>query len=59
MKMIFQTIQQQTSQIWTKLWKVRTSSKLLVSDVYTDLQTVEEIELEDTGIDDVIISDCD
>ena len=36
------------------------SSKLLVSDVYTDSQTEEETEAEDTGIDDVvIISDSD
>ena len=36
------------------------SSKLLVSDVYTDSQTEEETEPEDTGIDDVvIISDSD
>ena len=38
------------------------SSKLLVSDVYTDSQTEEETVAEDTGIDDVnvvIISDSD
>ena len=36
------------------------SYKLLVSDVYTDSQTGEETEPEDTGIDDiVIISDSD
>lgn len=36
------------------------SSKLLVSDVYMDLQTEEETEPEDTGIDDVVItSDSD
>ena len=31
------------------------SDKLLVSDVYTDSQTEEETEPEDTGIDDVVI----
>ena len=31
------------------------SSKLLVSDVYTDLQTEDETEAKDTGIDDVVI----
>ena len=35
------------------------SSKHLVSDVYTNSQTEEEIKTEDTGIDDVIISDFD
>ena len=36
------------------------SSKLLVSDVYTDSQTEEDTVAEDTGIDDdVIISDSD
>ena len=59
MKMIFQTIQQQTSPIWMKLCMASAPSKLLVSDVYMDSQTEEETELEHTGIDDVIISDSD